>query len=135
MQARILVTHSIAHIRQFDQVLYLRRGIVLEAGPPGALLAREDTELGKLVRGHGTRRSGTSGASTPRSSGDDETTTLAASSPAEEKLDDGEALKGPRRESFGRAALLDTLPTKQETEMNKEHREQGRCSASMEDAY
>jgi ATP-binding cassette subfamily C (CFTR/MRP) protein 1 len=127
VQARILVTHSIAHIRQFDQVLYLRRGIVLEAGPPGALLAREDTELSKLVRGHGTRRSGASGASTPRSAGDDETSTLAA----EEDIDGGEAPKGPRRESFGRAALLDTLPTKQETEMNKEHREQGRCSAAI----
>jgi ATP-binding cassette subfamily C (CFTR/MRP) protein 1 len=113
--------------------MYLRRGLVLESGTPAALLAKEDTEMGKLVRGHGSRLS-SSGSSTPRSSDGDEGTTIAASTPSPDmEVQSDEDLMKPnagRRESFGKAALLDALPTKQETEMNKEHREKGtsRCS-------
>lgn len=48
-KARILVTNSIAFLRHFDQLAFLRRGIILESGNPKTLIADPETEIGKLV--------------------------------------------------------------------------------------
>ncbi|KAF9005892.1 metal resistance protein YCF1 [Cyathus striatus] len=64
-KARILVTNSIAFMKQFDQLLYLRRGIILESGSFSSLMSNTNSELWKLVKGHGSTSGSTSGASTP----------------------------------------------------------------------
>lgn len=48
-KARILVTNSIAFIKQFDQIIFIRRGIILESGPYQTLIANPEGELSKLV--------------------------------------------------------------------------------------
>jgi ATP-binding cassette, subfamily C (CFTR/MRP), member 1 len=48
-KARVLVTNSIAFIKQFDQVAYLRRGIILETGTYDVLMAREDSRVFQLM--------------------------------------------------------------------------------------
>ncbi|KAF5362251.1 hypothetical protein D9756_002523 [Leucocoprinus leucothites] len=63
-KARILVTNSIAFVKQFDSLVYLRRGIILESGSYPELIANEDSEISRLIRGHG-KSSGSSGSSTP----------------------------------------------------------------------
>ncbi|XP_006462121.1 hypothetical protein AGABI2DRAFT_151707 [Agaricus bisporus var. bisporus H97] len=68
-KARVLVTNSITFVRQFDSMIFLRRGIVLESGSYQELIANEESEISKLIRGHGTS-GGSSGTSTPvRTSG------------------------------------------------------------------
>ncbi|KAF9078085.1 metal resistance protein YCF1 [Rhodocollybia butyracea] len=61
-KARILVTNSIAFVKQFDQLVYIRRGIILEFGSYNSLMA-EEGEVSRLIRGHGSTSS--SGTSTP----------------------------------------------------------------------
>ncbi|KAF9442601.1 multidrug resistance-associated ABC transporter [Macrolepiota fuliginosa MF-IS2] len=63
-KARILVTNSIAFVKQFDTLVYLRRGIILESGSYEELIANPEGEISKLIRGHGTS-GGSSGSSTP----------------------------------------------------------------------
>lgn len=48
-KARILVTNSIAYINQFDQLLFVRRGVILESGSYESLMANPESELHKLV--------------------------------------------------------------------------------------
>ena len=48
-KARIVVTNSIAFLRQFDKLVYLRRGIILESGSYEELLSDSGSELYKLV--------------------------------------------------------------------------------------
>lgn len=50
-KARILVTNSIAFIRQFDSLAYIRRGIILESGTYESLMSNPDAEIAKLVYG------------------------------------------------------------------------------------
>ncbi|TFY83303.1 hypothetical protein EWM64_g713 [Hericium alpestre] len=68
-KARILVTNSISFVRHFDNIVYLRRGIVLESGPYGKLIADSDSELSKLIRGHGNTSVTPSGSATPYTAG------------------------------------------------------------------
>lgn len=48
-KARILVTNSVSYLRQFDQILYIRRGIVLESGSYVSLMANPESEVSRLV--------------------------------------------------------------------------------------
>jgi hypothetical protein len=48
-KARILVTNSISYLKYFDQLVYLRRGIILESGPYNDLMSNPDSEVRKLV--------------------------------------------------------------------------------------
>jgi ABC-type transport system involved in cytochrome bd biosynthesis fused ATPase/permease subunit len=48
-KARILVTNSIAFVKQFDSLVYLRRGIILESGSYHELIANTESELSKLM--------------------------------------------------------------------------------------
>lgn len=48
-KARVLVTNSITFVRQFDSMIFLRRGIVLESGSYQELIANEESEISKLM--------------------------------------------------------------------------------------
>lgn len=48
-QARILVTNSIAFVKQFDQVAFISRGIIRECGSFQTLMENSDGDLSKLV--------------------------------------------------------------------------------------
>ncbi|KXN89408.1 Metal resistance protein YCF1 [Leucoagaricus sp. SymC.cos] len=63
-KARILVTNGIAFVKQFDSLVFLRRGIILESGSYQELIANSESEISKLIRGHG-KSGGSSGSSTP----------------------------------------------------------------------
>ncbi|KAG1797618.1 P-loop containing nucleoside triphosphate hydrolase protein [Suillus variegatus] len=68
-KARVLVTNGISYLKYFDQLVYLRRGMILESGSYGELMSNPDSEVRKLVHGHATSGPN-SGTTTPgRSSG------------------------------------------------------------------
>ncbi len=48
-KARILVTNSIAFVKQFDSLIYLRRGIIFESGSYQKLNMDPESEISKLV--------------------------------------------------------------------------------------
>lgn len=48
-KARIVVTNSIAFLKHFDKLVYLRRGIILESGSYDELTGNTETELYKLM--------------------------------------------------------------------------------------
>jgi ATP-binding cassette, subfamily C (CFTR/MRP), member 1 len=48
-KARILVTNSIAFLKQFDRLVFIRRGIILEFDTFDSCMANERSELRKLV--------------------------------------------------------------------------------------
>lgn len=48
-KARIVVTNSIAFLKQFDKLVYLRRGIIMEAGSYDELTANTEGQLYKLM--------------------------------------------------------------------------------------
>ena len=48
-KARILVTNSIAFIGEFDQVAFIRRGIILEQGSYMSLMDNSEGEISRLV--------------------------------------------------------------------------------------
>lgn len=47
-KARIVVTNNIAFIKQFDYLVYMRRGVILEAGPTHNMLANPESSISKL---------------------------------------------------------------------------------------
>jgi ATP-binding cassette, subfamily C (CFTR/MRP), member 1 len=48
-KARVLVTNSISYLKYFDQLVYLRRGMILESGSYSELMSNPDSEVRKLV--------------------------------------------------------------------------------------
>lgn len=48
-KARVLVTNSIAFVKQFDSLVYLRRGIILESGSYQELIANTESEISRLM--------------------------------------------------------------------------------------
>jgi ATP-binding cassette, subfamily C (CFTR/MRP), member 1 len=48
-KARILVTNSVTFSQHFDQIIYLRRGIIVEEGSYAKLVANSQGELYKLM--------------------------------------------------------------------------------------
>lgn len=48
-KARVLVTNGISYLKYFDQLVYLRRGMILESGSYGELMSNPDSEVRKLV--------------------------------------------------------------------------------------
>ena len=48
-KARIFVTNSISFVKQFDQLVYLRRGIVLESGSYDSIMNNASGEMYKLL--------------------------------------------------------------------------------------
>ncbi|KAH8093747.1 metal resistance protein YCF1 [Cristinia sonorae] len=138
-KARILVTNSISFIKQFDQVVYLRRGLIIESGSYSSLINNEQSELYKLVKGHGNLNS--SGMSTPFTGGasstpSSETAVNSSIVLTEEKLD-SVTEKLQRKTSFRKAVLSDTLPVRgsQSDGLTKEHTEQGRVKKDVYFSY
>ncbi|KAH7888221.1 P-loop containing nucleoside triphosphate hydrolase protein, partial [Phlebopus sp. FC_14] len=134
-KARILVTNSIAYLKYFDQLVYLRRGIILESGPYRQLMSNYDSEVRKLVQNHATSGSSSgattparsSGVATPTSDGDIQSTLV---SDIDEKV-------VVRRESF-RKAVIAPPPALREASTDgptKEHSEQGRVKTEVYSQY
>jgi len=48
-KARIFVTNSIAFVRQFNYLVYLRHGYIIESGSYYELVAKSDSEIFKLM--------------------------------------------------------------------------------------
>uniref|UniRef100_A0A8H8CHK1 Metal resistance protein YCF1 n=1 Tax=Psilocybe cubensis TaxID=181762 RepID=A0A8H8CHK1_PSICU len=138
-KARILVTNSIAFVHQFDTIAFIRRGIMLEKGSFQHLIANPNSEISKLVKGHGTSNN-TSGSSTPfHSSG--------SATPSGEDLSQAEYLKDNvqanilseklrHRQSFEKARLTTNLTTQKASQgLSKEHQEQGRVKIEVYKQY
>jgi ATP-binding cassette subfamily C (CFTR/MRP) protein 1 len=47
-KARVLVTNTVSFVRQFDNLIYMRRGIILESGCYGEAMASQG-ELWRLM--------------------------------------------------------------------------------------
>ncbi|KAG2056246.1 multidrug resistance-associated ABC transporter [Suillus hirtellus] len=137
-KARVLVTNSIAYLKYFDQLVYLRRGIIVDSGSYDELMSNPDSEVRKLVHGHATSgsSSGTttpgrsSGMSTPTTSeGDMQATLVGELESVSEKVS--------RRESFTKAVLA-TPPKLRDASsdgITKEHSEQGRVKMEVYSQY
>ncbi|KAJ8094347.1 hypothetical protein PM082_010781 [Marasmius tenuissimus] len=130
-KARILVTNSVSFLSQFDELLFVRRGIILERGNYPTLMASEESELAKLVRGHGTG----SGSSTPLLKH-----TSGSATPIEGELSEEPSLlseKIRRRGSFGKAATSGPEPVRQNgpVGLSQEHKEQGTVKWSVYGEY
>ena len=48
-KARVLVTNSIAFLKQFDKVAFIRRGIILEFGSLDSCMTNQESEVRKLM--------------------------------------------------------------------------------------
>ncbi|CAK5273937.1 unnamed protein product [Mycena citricolor] len=135
-QARILVTNSIAFVHQFDQIVYLRRGIIMECGPVPTLLENEEGELCKLVRGHGTSLHA-SGSSTPYAvtSGSvtpvEDASVVSSDQTSDYTLAISEKLKN--RGPFSKAinAPAKSVRAANSAGLSTEHREQGRVKGRV----
>ncbi|KAJ3561287.1 hypothetical protein NP233_g10282 [Leucocoprinus birnbaumii] len=141
-KARILVTNSIAFVKQFDSLVYLRRGIILESGSYTELIANEESEISKLIRGHG-KSSSSSGASTPHptTSGTLTPKTEVPVELEEEKtLQDGLVLseKLRQRVSFSKPRLVPPTLSKLSSAsqgLSVEHQEQGKVKITVYKEY
>ncbi|KAJ7449546.1 multidrug resistance-associated ABC transporter [Mycena latifolia] len=135
-QARILVTNSIAFVKQFDQVAFIRRGIIRECGTYETLMENSDGDLNKLIRGHGT---GSSGTSTPF-------VTSGSATPSEEPISVGDKAfeyagalseKLRHRTSYPKAVLAPPKPVRAPNSagLSQEHKESGRVKWRVYLAY
>jgi ATP-binding cassette subfamily C (CFTR/MRP) protein 1 len=140
-KARIVVTHSVSFLPKFDQLVYVRRGIIIESGTYANLAGEKGSHFYKLIHGHGhghTSGSASSGSATPF--WNDEGSTPSASSShgeegtlTEEKIDTlGEKLT--RKKSFGRAVVAPV--TSQTTKassggLSEEQSAKGRVKANV----
>ncbi|KAG6828729.1 hypothetical protein H0H92_006917 [Tricholoma furcatifolium] len=142
-KARILVTNSIAFVKQFDQLVFIRRGIILENGSYETLITNADGELAKLVRGHGSGSS-SSGTSTPFVLSESGSVTPTEDQVAPSNLpQETEAYAGAiseklrRKTSFKKARVAQPGPTRQAEAagLSKEHQEQGRVKLNVYRKY
>ncbi|KAF8216283.1 multidrug resistance-associated ABC transporter [Mycena galopus ATCC 62051] len=135
-QARILVTNSIAFVKQFDQVAFISRGIIRECGSYQALMENSDGDLSKLVRGHGSSSS-SSGTSTPFAVGSGSATPLEdlTISIGDKSSEVAGVLseKLRHRTSYPRAVLAPAKPVRAANSagLSQEHREQGRVKGRV----
>ncbi|KAJ3872855.1 multidrug resistance-associated ABC transporter [Lentinula edodes] len=133
-KARILVTNSIAFVKQFDQLVYLRRGIILESGDYTSLMSNEG-EVSRLIRNHGSTSS--SGTSTPYLIGD----ASGSVTPVEENnstvTDEKSSVilseKLRRQTSFSKPKLAALPPTRDSVSagLSQEHKEQGQVKVTV----
>ncbi|KAN0098013.1 P-loop containing nucleoside triphosphate hydrolase protein [Tylopilus felleus] len=137
-KARILVTNSIAYLKHFDQLAYIRRGVILECGSYRQLISNPDSVVYKLIQNHtanGSSSGATSGAQTPaRASGSGGTTPTATDVQATliEEMDSA-AEKVVRRTSFSKPVIAPLPPIREaaHTGLSKEHSEQGRVKKEV----
>ncbi|KAK0488812.1 P-loop containing nucleoside triphosphate hydrolase protein [Armillaria novae-zelandiae] len=137
-KARILVTNSIAFVREFDQLAFIRRGIILEIGSYDSLMSKPEGELSRLVHGHG-RSSSSSGTSTPFITGGSGATTPKIQEEDLEavKFDVTLSEKLRDRSSFSKAVIAKPSPTRspESTGLSREHMEQGRVKTHVYAEY
>ena len=156
-KARIFVTNSIAFVRQFDHLVYLRHGYVIESGSYYELVANSDSEISKLMyairfercnvsltfsfrRDHG-KSSHSSGSSTPypTTSGTATPRTEEPYNTAEEKSPTRHVLEKYRqRASFPKPRLISpTLSQLSSTGkgLSVEHQEQGKVKTLVYQEY
>ncbi|SJL03580.1 related to YCF1-Vacuolar ABC transporter responsible for vacuolar sequestration of glutathione-S-conjugates [Armillaria ostoyae] len=137
-KARILVTNSIAFVREFDELAFIRRGIVLEIGSYDSLMSKPEGELSRLVHGHG-RSSSSSGTSTPFITGGSGAATpkIVEEDLEAVKFDITLSEKLRDRSSFSRAVIAKPSPTRspESTGLSREHMEQGRVKTHVYSEY
>ncbi|KAG2112527.1 P-loop containing nucleoside triphosphate hydrolase protein [Suillus clintonianus] len=137
-KARVLVTNSISYLKYFDQLVYLRRGIILECGSYNDLMSNPDSEVRKLVHGHATTGPN-SGATTPGRSSGMATPTTSEGDMQATLVGELECVseKVSRRESFKKAALAAPPKLRDATSegISKEHSEQGRVKMEVYSQY
>ncbi|KAK0432840.1 P-loop containing nucleoside triphosphate hydrolase protein [Armillaria borealis] len=137
-KARILVTNSIAFVREFDELAFIRRGIILEIGSYDSLMSKPEGELSRLVHGHG-RSSSSSGTSTPFITGGSGATTpkIVEEDLEAVKFDITLSEKLRDRSSFSRAVIAKPSPTRspESTGLSREHMEQGRVKTHVYSEY
>ena len=51
-KARVVVTNSVRHVKEFDQIILIRRGIILEDGTYDEIMSQPNSELCKLMYGN-----------------------------------------------------------------------------------
>ncbi|KAK2463720.1 hypothetical protein APHAL10511_004471 [Amanita phalloides] len=129
-KARILVTNSVSFVKQFDQLVYLRRGIVLESGTYESIMSYDASEMSKLLRGHGVDHSGTTtpvheGTSTSIEEGSEDEKTIMLSEKIQRRLDYGEA-------KLSKASPLRAGAT---SGLSREHQEQGKVKTKVYKQY
>lgn len=130
-KARVLVTHSVAFVRQFDQVAFIRRGIILESGTPEEVLVNPEGQLSGLMRRHGGSMT-SSGISTPARRSQD---TIAEHSPqvlqlltqlrSEQESSDSSVVRMGYK-SPGNEAMLANAALARPADTTKEDRDKGK---------
>jgi ABC-type multidrug transport system fused ATPase/permease subunit len=55
-KTRILVTHALSYVHEFDEVLVMREGQIVDCGIPKELLQKNEGELCKLIVGFENER-------------------------------------------------------------------------------
>ncbi|KAF8271622.1 metal resistance protein YCF1 [Lactarius quietus] len=138
-KARIFVTHSLSFLSKLDQLLYLRRGIIIESGTYAKLAGDKDSHVYKLIHGHGpTSGSSSSGATTPFWSGEGSIPSRSSANAEEGTLTEEKmnALqeKLTHKKSFTRATLAPV--TSQTTKassggLSEEHSAKGRVKSQV----
>ena len=146
-KARILCTNAVNFLPQTDEVVMLRRGIILERGTYADAMERSDSELYKLITGLGKQsgKSGeASGAATP--------TVIGSTNPSDdeaESVDDSDSIRKRRQlrrmssaRSTRRASTIsirqakrDALKDLRESAKPKEHSEKGNVKRTVYKAY
>ncbi|KAG6375249.1 ABC transporter type 1, transmembrane domain-containing protein [Boletus reticuloceps] len=139
-KARILVTNSIAYLKHFDQLAYIRRGIILECGTYQQLISNPDGAVYKLIQNHaanGSSASATVGANSPaHSNGSGVSTPATSDRNTQATLIDAinsAAEKVARRTSFSKAVIAPLPPVREATSsgLSKEYSEQGRVKREV----
>ncbi|KAG8218162.1 P-loop containing nucleoside triphosphate hydrolase protein [Butyriboletus roseoflavus] len=137
-KARVLVTNSIAYLKHFDQLAYIRRGIILESGSYRQLISNPDSVVRKLIQNHATNGSSsgaTSGAVTPAHTSGSGINTPTSDSMQKTLIDevDSVAEKVVRRTSFSKVAIAPLPPIREAVSsgISKEHSEQGRVKKEV----
>ncbi|KAF9269001.1 multidrug resistance-associated ABC transporter [Marasmius fiardii PR-910] len=135
-KARILVTNSVSFLSQFDQLLFIRRGLILERGTYPSLMENNESEFVKLVRGTGSTSSGSSTPYPKRSSGD--ATPIDAEFVQEKSVESSLLSEKLRRKgSFAKAVVAPPEPLRQQSPvgLSQEHKEQGTVKWSVYGEY
>ncbi|CAE6428317.1 unnamed protein product [Rhizoctonia solani] len=147
-KARLHVTNSVAYLNQHNLIMMVRRGIILEAGTFDDIIEDPSKELTKLISSHkpggsgGTSRT-QSGTATPDVPPGNSvawsqatlTSSTALVSPTPKHAQDKTLSIAQRRPSVLLPRELARSRTGPETELNVEHREQGRVKIQVYRGY
>ena len=145
-KARVLCTNSVSFLGQTDEVIMLRRGIILERGTYADAMANHQSELYKLITGLGKQsdRGESSGSVTPTvveqpsdEEDDDDETEKIPDSPQKERMFRRETVAKMRRASSVsiKQAKRDALRDLRESGKPKEHSEKGVVKRQVYAAY